>query len=581
LRTLMLNGGWWQAARIALCTHVLLASAGSLAQSPQYSAAAGIRVDDAGRITLRSAIATGQRGGHAGAPVVDGNRLYVVTPFPHRVLAIGLTGAVATQLWQYTPRATGMASALASTDVTTGGIATSSGRLFLNTFDGHTIALDAATGSVLWDVAMTQANRGETLLAAPLVANDRVYIGNSGSDFGARGWMAALDAASGRILWKRYNAGPDADVGIDGSFVAPYLQHASDLGVRSWPPDAWQHGGGGLAGAPVFDAGLGLLIYATGHAAPWNAEQRPGANYFTSGVFARDAPTGTARWFVPINPHDLYALGAEGSLIATDLRWQGSDRAVLIHPDANGMVYVLDRPSGAILSANRFLTVNATDGVDISSGKLHRNPAKANHVNATTRDICPAWPGATGRTAQAAYSPQTGLLYIPGSRLCMDMEARRANLLPGTPYMGANLRIKAPRDASGRGALIAWDVAVGKPAWTIEESLPIESGVLATAGGIVFYGTLDGWFKAVDARSGKPLWRFRAASGIIGQPVSFQGTDGQQYIAVLDGIGGAAGAVAQLHIDIRDATAALGYANDIRDLQPAASSGMLYIFSLP
>jgi PQQ-dependent dehydrogenase (methanol/ethanol family) len=577
----MLHGGWRRAWWIVPCTTVLLAAPGSIAQPAQYSAADEIRVADVGHLTLHHAIAIGQHGGYAGAPVVDGDRLFVVTPFPHTVRAIDLAGAGPAEPWRYSPRADGVASGLAGTGVTTGGIALTSGRLFLNTFDGHTIALDAATGSVLWDVTMTDPNLGETLLAAPLVDEDRVYIGNSGNDFGARGWMAALDPASGSVLWKRYNTGPDAEVGIGSNFTGPYLQRDSDLGVRSWPPDAWQHGGGGLAGTPVVDAANGLLIYATGHAAPWNAEQRPGANYFTAGVFARDAATGAARWFLPVNPHDLYGLGAEGSLIAADLRWQDSDRAVLIHPDANGMVYVLDRISGAILSANPFLDVNATEGVDVSSGRLRRNPAKATQINATTRDICPAWPGATGGTAQSAYSAQAGLLYIPASRLCMDMEARQVSFMPGTPYTGANLRIKASRGAGGRGALIAWDVAAGKPVWTVEESLPIESGVLATASGIVFYGTLDGWFKAVDARNGRSLWQFRAASGIIGQPVSIQRADGRQYIAVLAGIGGAAGAVAQQDIDIRDATAARGYANAIRDLQPVATGGMLYVFSLP
>ena len=284
---------------------------------------------------------------------------------------------------------------------------------------------------------------------------------------------------------------------------------------------------------------------------------------------------------MPINPHDLYGLGAAGSLIAAELRRQGTDRAVLIHPDANGMVYLLDRSSGQILSAQAFVDVNATEGVDLPSGALRRNRAKATHVSSTTRDVCPAWPGATGGTAQAAYAPRTGLLYLPVNRLCMDIEARAVSFMPGTPYIGANLRIKAPHDNNRRGALLAWSVVAGKPAWQADESLPIESGVLLTAGGVVFYGTLDGWFKAVDARSGKLLWQFHAASAIVGQPISFQRKDGRQYIAVLAGMGGAAGAVAQEEIDIRDATAARGYANAIHGLRPAANHGMLYIFSLP
>ena len=157
---------------------------------------------------------------------------------------------------------------------------------------------------------------------------------------------------------------------------------------------------------------------------------------------------------------------------------------MLIHPDANGMVYLLDRSSGQILSAQAFVDVNATEGVDLPSGALRRNRAKATHVSSTTRDVCPAWPGATGGTAQAAYAPRTGLLYLPVNRLCMDIEARAVSFMPGTPYIGANLRIKAPHDNNRRGALLAWSVVAGKPAWQADESLPIESGVLLTAGGV-------------------------------------------------------------------------------------------------
>ena len=507
---------------------VFAASGVSFAQPMQNSAAGGIDAGSVGRLTLRMAFPTGQRGGHAGAPVVDGDRLFVLTPFPHSVLAFDLAHPDAPVIWRYARRADGAAWGLATRNVTTTGIALSAGRLFLNTFDGHTIALDAATGNALWDVAIAEIDQGGSLLAAPMAAGDRVFIGSNGGDFGVRGWVAALDASSGRVLWRRDNAGPDVDVGVGKNFRSQYLPTEADLGVSSWPPDAWQQGGGDFAGTPIHDAGRGLLVYATGHPAPWNAEQRPGANYFTSGLFARDAVTGAARWFVPINPHDLYGLGAEGSLIPADLRWQGGDRAVLIHPDANGMVYVLDSSSGEILSAHPFVDINATKGVDHGSGTLRRNPDKAIRVNSTTRDICPAWPGATGGTAQAAFSPQTGLCTSRRADCAWTWRRARPASWLGTPYIGTNIRAKAPRDSKGRGALIAWNLVAGKPVWTVEESLPVESGVLVTAGGVVFYGTLDGWFKAVDARSGKPLWQVRAASGIIGQPVSLERADGHQ-----------------------------------------------------
>jgi len=154
-------------------------------------------------------------------------------------------------LWRYARRADGAAWGLATRNITTTGIALTAGRLFLNTFDGHTIALDTATGNVLWDVAMAEIDQGQSLLAAPLVAGDRVFIGSNGGDFGVRGWVAALDAPSGRVLWRRYNAGPDVDVGVGKDFRSQYLPAQADLGVSSWPPDTWQQGGGDLAGTPA------------------------------------------------------------------------------------------------------------------------------------------------------------------------------------------------------------------------------------------------------------------------------------------------------------------------------------------
>jgi glucose dehydrogenase len=267
------------------------------------------------------------------------------------------------------------------------------------------------------------------------------------------------------------------------------------------------------------------------------------------------------------------------------MRWQGQERALAVHPDANGQVYVLDRHSGAILSVAPFVQVNATHGTDVSTGTLRRDVAMAVGPDAVTRDICPGWPGATGADGTslgaAALSPPTGILYIPVSRLCMDMEPRDTSYMAGTPFIGANLRMKAAPGIS-RGALIAWDVAGGKPAWTVAEDFPVEGGVFETAGGLVFYGTLDGEFKALDARDGHVLWQFHASSGIIGQPITFRLPDGHQYIAVTAGAGGPAGRVAEAGIDPRDATAAFGYANALRDLkQPADPGGTLYVFALP
>jgi lanthanide-dependent methanol dehydrogenase len=545
-----------------------------------------INTGNVARMKLVFSFRTGQAGGQSDAPAVSGDLLLLQTAFPHKVYALDIHQQAAPVRWSFSPRPDHRAAGLSCCDATVGGPVVANGQIVLDTLDGHTIALDAATGHIRWDVTVASLAAGETLTTSPLVAGDRIIIGSAGDDFGARGWVAALDASTGATVWKRFNTGPDDDVGIGAGFNPPYPRdRVHDAGVDSWPPQAWQQGGGGLAGNLAYDPGRGLLLYGTGHPAPWNAEPRPGDNKWTSGLFARDARTGDARWFISINPHDLYALGAAGSVLLADVPWQGQNRALVIHPDANGQVYVLDRQTGRILSTAPFVQVNATQGVDIATDTPRRNVAMDVSPNAVTRDICPAWPGATGADGTglggAALSPQTGLLYIPADRLCMDMEPRDTSSMSGTPFIGANLRMK-PAPGISRGALIAWDISNAKPAWIAAEDFPVQGGVLATGGGMVFYGTLDGDFKAVDARDGHVLWRFHASSGIIGQPVTFRLPDGHQYVAVTAGLGGPAGRVADADIDPRDATAAHGYANALRDLKPPAdASGTLYVFALP
>ena len=448
--------------------------------------------------------------------------------------------------------------------------------MYLNTLDGRTLALDTGRGEVIWDVRTADPSRGETLASAPLAAGDRIVLGNAGDDFGARGWIAALDAATGRALWRRYSTGPDAEVGIGPGFKPLHARDQdASRGTTSWPPSAWQRGGGGVSGSILWDAAADLLFHGTGHPAPWNPDQRPGENRWTSGLFARDAETGLARWFDPINPHDLYALGGNAPNLLVESEWRGARRRLLIHPDGNGYVYMLDSRTGEMLSAEPFVPVNATSGVDLPTGALIRNADKAVRRGMTTRDICPAHPGAVG--GSSAFLPATGLLYIPSRRLCMDMEARNANHIRGTGFTGASFRIQ-PHGGEPRGMLVGWDLAAARPAWTVPERYPLGGGVLVTEGGLVFYGTLDGVLKALDARTGAELWRFQAAAGIVSRPITFRGPDGHQDIAVLAGLGNGPDA----EIDRRDATAAQGFANVLRGLpQPRDPAVTLYVFRLP
>jgi len=253
---------------------------------------------------------------------------------------------------------------------------------------------------------------------------------------------------------------------------------------------------------------------------------------------------------------------------------------VLMHPDRNGYLYVVDRTTGEVISADPYVAITTTSGVDLGNGALKYNPDKEPRGGKVIHDICPGSAG--GKDWQpSAWSPRTRLLYVPHQNICQDASTYEVSYISGTPYVGADLKMKAG-PGGFRGELAAWDPVARRKAWSVKEKFPVWSGALATAGDVVFYGTMDGWIKAVDAKTGDPLWQFQADSGVISQPVSYRGPDGKQYIAVLSGIGGWAGAVVSGDLDIRDGNGANGFVNVMRDLpQYTKKGGTLYVFSLP
>jgi PQQ-dependent dehydrogenase (methanol/ethanol family) len=329
-----------------------------------------------------------------------------------------------------------------------------------------------------------------------------------------------------------------------------------------------------------YDAQLNLIYYGTANPGPWNAEVRPGDNKWTSALFARDADTGEAVWAYQMSPHDLYDYDGVNENILLDLPINGQQRKVLVHPDRNGYVYVIDRTNGEVLSASAFGYITTTTGIDLKTGRPQEVEEKRPITGKVVRDLCPAPPGAKD-WQPSAFSPRTGLLYIPHNLLCHDEEGLDVNYIAGTPYVGANVRMYAAPGGNA-GAFTAWDPIRGKAVWSIPDRFPVWSGALVTAGDVVFYGTLDGWFHSVDAHSGKELWRFKTGSGIVGQPVTYRGPDGKQYVAILSGVGGWAGAIVSGGLDARDSSAALGFVNAMRELPKfSTKGGMLYVFSLP
>jgi PQQ-dependent dehydrogenase (methanol/ethanol family) len=338
-------------------------------------------------------------------------------------------------------------------------------------------------------------------------------------------------------------------------------------------------GGGSVWGWISYDPSLDLIYYGTANPGPWNPAQRPGDNKWTSTLFARRPETGQAVWAYQMNPHDLHDYDGVNENLLVDIPWKGAQRHVLLHPDRNGYIYAIDRGTGEVLYAKPFVHITASDSVSTTTGELALDPTKEPKVGQVVRDVCPAAPG--GKDWQpSSFSPRTGLLYVPHQNLCMDEEATSVSYIAGTPYVGMNVRMK-PGEGGNRGFVTAWDPVAARAAWRIPESFPVWSGTLVTAGDVVFYGTMEGWFKAVDARTGKLLWQYKTGSGIIGQPVAYRGPDGKEYIAVLSGVGGWSGAIVAGGLDARDSTAALGFVNAMRDL-PAATTkgGTLYVFAI-
>ena len=550
--------------------------------STRFSGLNQITAQNASSLKVAWTFSTGNDRGEEAAPLIVNNTMYVVTPFPNELFALDLTVAGAPAKWKFrTPEPKLAAKGVACCDWVNRGCAYANGKIYFNSLDGRTFAIDANTGGQVWAVQVADINRGESITMAPLVVKNKVLIGNSGGEFGVRGWLTALDSETGKLVWRAYSTGPDKDVLIGPNFKPFYASdRGTDLGIKTWPPDQWKIGGGTVWGWISYDPELDLIYYGTGNPGPWNPELRPGDNKWTCGIFARRPDTGEAVWFYQISPHDLYDHDAVNELVLLDLPIGGRTRKVLIRPDRDGYVYAIDRATGEVITVAPFAYNTIAKGVDMKTGRLMPIPEKAPGFNRVVREICPPAPGAKD-WEPSAYSPLTGLLYIPHANLCEDEEGIQANYIEGTPYVGANVKMYAG-PGGHRGEFDAWDPAQAKKIWSIREKFPVWSGALVTAGNVVFYGTMDGWFKALDARTGNLLWQFKVGSGIIGQPVTYRGPDGKQYVSILSGVGGWAGAIVAGELDARDGSAALGFVNAMSDL-PAATTkgGMLYTFSLP
>lgn len=518
----------------------------------RYSKLEQINKDNVKNLQVKWTFSTGVLRGHEGGPLVIGDVMYVHTPFPNIVYALDLNndGKI---LWKYEPKQNPAVIPIMCCDTVNRGVAYGDGKIFLNQADTMLTALDAKTGKVVWSVQNASAidgSKGESSTHAPIVIKDKVIVGISGGEFGVRGWVAAYNTADGKQVWRGYSMGPDADTLIDPEKTTHLGKPVGkDSGINTWEGEQWKTGGGATWGWYSYDPKSNLVFYGSGNPSTWNPVQRPGDNRWSMTIFARDADTGVAKWLYQMTPHDEWDYDGVNEMILVDgLDVGGAKRDVLVHPDRNGFAYTMDRNTGELLVAKKFdPTVNwATEvNMDPKSDQYGRPQVVAqystqqNGEDVNSAGICPAALG-TKDQQPAAYSPKTGLFYIPTNHVCMDYEPYRVSYTAGQPYVGATVSMyPTPNSHGGMGNFIAWDAGKGEIVWSVPEKFSVWSGALATAGDIVFYGTLEGYIKAVG-NDGKELYKFKTPSGIIGNVNTYE-HGGKQYIAVLSGVGGWAG----------------------------------------
>lgn len=401
------------------------------------------------------------------------------------------------------------------------GAALYQGMLFRTTMDAHVIALDAKTGREVWNV--DSGGGGVVMTGAPLVADGVVIVGVSGAEYGIRGYIEGYDPHTGKLLWRHYT-----------------VPRPDEPGANTWPHDAANASGGSTWTTGSYDPNLNLVYWGIGNPAPWNALLRKGDDLYTDSIMALRPRTGQMVWYYQTSPNDPFDHDGVNALVLADLKIAGQTRKVVMQASRNGFFYVLDRKTGKLLAANPYVKVTWADRVDLRTGRPVWSQATKQILTGTEQIT--TFPSISGGTNwfPMSYSPDTGLAYVNTLNIGMKYQPMAADAVrsfkPDQPEMGVKYRGIFP-DPDARGYLKAIDPMTGRARWQTPFKSPNWSGTLVTAGGLVFTGELTGEFIAVDALTGKILWRFQTPSGIIGQPITWE-QGGKQYVTVPSGIGG-------------------------------------------
>jgi PQQ-dependent dehydrogenase (methanol/ethanol family) len=552
----------------------------------RYSELKQVNAGNVGKLQVAWTMSTGVLRGHEGSPLVIGDTMYIHTPFPNNVYAINLKDQ--TYRWKYEPKQEGDVVPVMCCDTVNRGLAYGDGKIFLQQADTVLVALDAKTGNVVWKVKNGNPKIGETNTNAPHVFKDKVVTGISGGEFGVRGRLYAYDIKTGKQVWKGYSSGTDAEMIMDpvktmtwtAGKMAPV---GKDSSLKTWKGDQYKLGGGTTWGWYSYDPKLNLVYYGSGNPGTWNPSQRPGDNKWSMSIWARNLDTGAVKWVYQMTPHDEWDFDGVNEMVLLDATVGGKKVPALAHFDRNGFGYTLNRETGELLVAQKFdPKVNWSTGVDMKTGrptvdKKYSPGTTGPDVN--VKDICPAALGSKDEQP-SSYDRKTGLIFVPTNHVCMTYEPFQIEYTAGQPYVGATLTMfPAPGSHGGMGNFIAWDPNQGKIVWSKPERFSVWSGALTTAGDVVFYGTLEGYIKAVSPKDGKELWKFKTPSGIIGNIFTYQ-YGGKQYVGTYSGIGGWAGI--GMAAGLTEGTAGLGAVGGYKDLAKYTTlGGSLFVFALP
>jgi quinohemoprotein ethanol dehydrogenase len=511
----------------------------------RFSPLAAINAGNVGRLGLAWSYDTGSFRGLEATPLVADGVLYATTSWSDVFALDAVTGE---EIWRWDAQADRVRGARACCDVVNRGVALYEGKVYVGVIDGRLVALDAATGTPVWDVQTTPIDQPYTITGAPRVVAGKVVIGNGGAELGVRGYVSAYDADTGALIWRFYT--------VPGDPSQPFESPALEAAAKTWTGEWWTLGGGGTAwDAIAYDAEAKLVYVGTGNGSPWNQRIRSpggGDNLYLVSILALDVETGELVWHYQTTPGDTWDYTAVQHLMLAELTIDGRERRVIMQAPKNGFFYVLDRLTGELISAEPFVEVTWASGIDKATGRPIETP-QARYSAALTR-ISPG-PGGAHNWHPMSFNPQTGLVYLPASQNEFVYAADPAfEHIPRAWNLGIAMGsfaglLERPAEEYGPGtgqrletpnALLAWDPVAQSARWRVNYTGASGGGTLTTAGNLVFQGASNGKFAAYGADRGEKLWEVDVGNGILA-PASTYEIDGTQYVSLLVGWGGSGG----------------------------------------